>query len=198
MTLISRRNLLWLAAAGIGCLCLVLLLRPARPGADAPDLRITGQPQMTNGAMVITFVLSNGTSRTQNIVEDPAGNPFVLVETQSPNNPAIISAVALTAVGRTLKLNLAPGASLTNALRLTNPPPRFRFIVQARDLSAERRRALIELPRLLLARLTHSRQPPLSTIPLIRSPWIENGSISNSTQNFPERLKETPTNGLSQ
>lgn len=197
MTPPSRRKILWLAAAGAGCLFLVLLLWSASPQPDAPDLRIAGQSQMSNGATLISIVLSNGTSRTLNIVDDGLGNPFVLLQVDTGSNPPGIVGTALTAVSNTLKLNLAPRAALTNAFafRLTNSPPRFRFVIQARDLGAEYRRALMDLLRLVLrVRRPASHDPEL----VARSPWIEIGSLSNSTHNATERPKETPTNGSSQ
>lgn len=180
--------------AGVGCLFLILLLWPARPEANGAELRIAGQPQMSNGAMLLSIVLSNGTSRTLNIVDDGAGKPFVALEPGTGTNPTgVVFGVGLTALSNTLKLNLASGAALTNNLRLTNTPPRFRLFVEVRDLGAERRNAILELLRYL----TKSRTLPFqNSVPIVRSPWIENASISNSTQNTPARPKET--NGSSQ
>jgi len=200
MKLTSRRKVLWLTVTGAGGLVLVLLLWPARPQPRTLDLRIAGQPQMTNGAMLISIVLSNGTLRTLNIVDDGAGNPFVVLDAGVGQNPPGTIGLGLRVLANTLKLKLAPGAALTNAVRLTNPPPRFRLLAEVRDLASERRGALTELLRLLAVKARLSRPSPQGNglIMLPASPWIENGNISNMTQNATERLKETPTNGLSQ
>lgn len=190
----SRRKLLWLAAAVAGCLFLVLLLRPARPEA-APELSIAGKPQMTNGALLISVVLSNGTSRSLNIVDDGLGHPFVGLDAGARSNMPGTIGFGLNALSNTLKLNLASGAALTNTVRLTNPPPRFRLFFEVRDLTLERRRVPGELMRYLVAVMSRRQPPSENSILLPHTPWIQNGTISNSTQNAPARLKET--NGLS-
>lgn len=144
---------------------------------------------MTNGAMLISIVLSNGTSRTLNIVDDGIGHPFVVLDAGTASNRPGTIGFGLGVLANTLKLNLAAGAALTNAIRLTNPPPRFRLLVEARDLSSEGPRALMELLRLLAAKATHSHPAPHSLILLAASPWIEDGNLSNKTQNGTERLK---------
>ena len=81
MTLTSRQKVLWLAIAGVGPVVLVLLLCPAKPQQPLiPDLRISGPPQVTNGVMFVSILLSNGSSRTLNIVDDGAGNPFFVLD----------------------------------------------------------------------------------------------------------------------
>ena len=69
-----------------------------------------------------------------------------------------------------LRLNLAPGASLTNTVVITNPPPRFRLKVLLRDLLRERWNLAVNgfLPHPLASRLQKWREnaPPASA-------WIE-------------------------
>ncbi len=87
MTRSSPRKVLWLAVLGTGCLVFLLLLLPAKPQPRALDFRVAGRPQMTNGAMLISFVLSNGTSRPLNIVDDAAGNPFLVLDAGTGGSP---------------------------------------------------------------------------------------------------------------
>ncbi len=149
---------------------------------------------MTNGVMLLSVVLSNGTSRTLNIVDDGAGNPFVVLDAGNSNVPGTIG-TGLSVLANTLKLNLAPGAALTNAVRLTNPPPRFRLLVEVRDLASERRRALVDLLRFVAEKARLSKPAPHSPILLANSPWIENGAVSSNTRNGAPRSLETQTNG---
>lgn len=191
MTPISRRKLLWLAvAAAAVCLILIRLLSSATPLPRAPDLRIAGQPQITNGTMPITYVLSNGTSRKLNIVDDSIGDPYVILEVDVGTNPPGIFGVAgtnppgifgveLTRLANSLKLNLAPGAALTNTLRLTNVPRRFQLIIEARDLASEQRRGLLNL----LSSLVTLRWPTPHDLIVAHSSWIETGNSSNTTPN---------------
>jgi hypothetical protein len=108
MTLTARRKVLWLAIAGAVCLVLVLILWPAKRQTRNLDLRLAAQPQMTNGAMLISFVLSNGTSRTLNIVDDGAGSPFVVLDAGAAGNAPGTIGTGLGNLANTLKLNLAP------------------------------------------------------------------------------------------
>jgi|SRR5579862_583640 len=183
MTLTSRRKLLWLAVAAFAiCLLLVRLLSPGTQQPQPPDLRILGQPQMTNGVMLISIVLSNGTSSRLNIVDDRIGNPFMVLDAGRSNLPGTIG-WGLGNLANSLKLNLPRGAVLTNTVRLTNPPPRFRLLVETRDLAWERRGVPMELLRFLAAKAT--RNPPKSPdyILLARSPLIVTAHVSNTTWN---------------
>jgi hypothetical protein len=150
--------------------------------------------------MFINIVLSNGTARTLNIVDDGAGKPFVVLDAGSASNAPGTIGTGLGVLANTLKLNLAPGAVLTNAVRLTNPPPRFRLLVEVRDLAAERRRAITGLFELLAVKAKFRKQLTQNddSILLPASPWVESGSVSNVTQNATGRLKESPTNESSQ
>jgi hypothetical protein len=145
--------------------------------------------------MLISIVLSNGTSRTFNIVDDGMGKPFMVLDAGGSSNMPGTIGFGLGVLANTLKLNLAPGEALTNSVRLTNPPPRFRLVIETRDLGAERRRAPIDLLNFFLSKITHRRTTSQYSIPLARSPWIENDTLSTATQNTAER--PNPTNGSS-
>ena len=191
MILMIPRKVLWVALAGGGCLALLLLVLLPKPRPGTLDLRIAGQPQMTNGAMFISIVLSNGTSRSLNIVDDATGNPFVVLDAGVGSNMPGTIGTGLGAMVNSLKLNLAPGATLTKAVTVTNPPSRFRLLVEVRDLARERQWAVMALPRFLAVKAGLAKPTPHNddSILLPASPWIENGSISTLTQ--------TPTNGSS-
>jgi hypothetical protein len=155
---------------------------------------------MTNGAMLISFVLSNGTSRALNIVDDAAGEPFLVLDDGTWSNMPGTIGLGLGVLANTLKINLGPGAALTNAVRLTNPPVRFRLLVEVRDLAAERHRPVIELLRFLAvkARLAKETHHDDHTLTAPASPWIEGGNVSTMALRTTERQTKTPTNGLSQ
>ena len=202
MTLTFPRTAFWLAVVGTGCLVTLLLLLPATPQPRTLDFRIAGRPQNSNGAILISFVLSNGTSKSLNIVDDAAGNPFLVLDAGTGGYPPGSGNIGLGlgVLANTFKINLGPGAALTNAVRLTNPPPRFRLLVEVRDLAAERHRAVMEYLRFLVvkARLAKETHHDDHTVTLGASPWIEDGSVSTMTLRTTERQTKTPTNGLSQ
>src|ERR1035437_8458856 len=158
MTLTSPRKIFWLAVVGTGCLGFLLLLFPAQPPPPALYLLIAGRPQVTNSVMLISFVLSNGTSRALNIVDDAAGDPFLVLDAGTRGNMPGTIGLGLGALANTLKINLGPGAALTNAVRLTNPPVRFRLRVEVRDLAAERHRPVIEYLRFLAVKATLTKE----------------------------------------
>ena len=186
MTPTFRWKVFWLAAAVVGCLVLVLLLLPAKPPPRTLDFRLVGQPQITNGTMLISFVLSNGTSRSLNVVDDTTGNPFLVLDAGTGGDPPGSGnlGLGLGFLANSLELNLAPRAALTNAVSLTNPPPRFRLLVEVRDLAAERQRAVMQLLRFLVAKATLGKLVPRvdTTITLPASPWIEGGNSSAKGQ----------------
>ena len=201
MMLTSPRKILWLAVAGTGCLVILLLLLPATPQPRTLDFRIAGRPQISNGVMLISFVLSNGTSRSLNIVDDAAGKPFLVLDAGTGGYPPGSGNIGLGlgVLANTLKLNLGHGAALTNAVSVTNPPPRFRLLVEVPDLASERRRGVVGLLRFLAVKATllkETRDDDNSII-LPASPWIEDGSVSTMTQRTTERQTKTPTNELS-
>ena len=184
MTPVYYTKTFWLLVAG--CICLVfvsllpIMLSPELP-AGALDLRMADRPQMTSGAMLFTLVLSNGTSRTLNIVDDTAGKPFFVLDDGSPA-PGTIG-VGLSTLANMLKINLAPGQALTNGVMLTNPPPRFRFRVEVRDLASERRAGVKTLFHIVASKVTFRKPTPYSSsaILLPASDWIEPGNISTTT-----------------
>jgi hypothetical protein len=146
-------------------LSLALLVLWPRPVAGKVDLRSAGILQSTNGALLVTVVLSNGTPRTFNVVDDANGNPAFILDSGD-------NGMWLTRMVNQLRINVVPGASLTNTLLVTNAPPRFRLKVALRDLAAERRdwagMAIHFLPRRWAGKLERQREKPLPT-----SAWIE-------------------------
>jgi hypothetical protein len=173
------RKVIWLALAG-GLVCLLLLL-PANPNKPKPqtlDLYLAGQPQITNGAVLISLVLSNGTSSSLNIVDEASGDPFVVLDDGTGRFGAI--GIGLGVLVNTWKLNLAPGASLTKSVTLTNPPPRFRLIVEVQDFAKQRRIWILREFEILAVKLKLRKHlTPLedpTTLPA--TPWIEDGKIS--------------------
>ena len=148
-----------------------------RPRSLGPlGLRLTGRPQVTSNAMLITLVLSNGTSRSLNIVDDRAGGPFVVLDAGAEGNHPGTIGFGLGALANSLKLNLAPGAALTNSVSVTNPLPRFRLLVEVRDLAWERRITPMELLR-FLGRWAGLNLKSHNQIPPVASPWIEDGVV---------------------
>ena len=147
-------------------LCLAGLLFWPRPVMGTVDLMLTGIRQSTNGAFLITVVLTNGTSRTFNVVDDANGNPAFILVTGGEHR------MWLTRMVNQLKINLPPGRSLTNTVLVTNAPPRFRLQVPLRDLAAERLdlfgAAIHLLPSRWAQKLDKQRKRPDPT-----SDWIE-------------------------
>jgi hypothetical protein len=198
ITLMPPRKVIWLAVAG--CLVLLLLpsLLPPRLRPRKLDLRIVGQPQMTNGALRISLILSNGTTRSLNIVDDASGGPFVVLDVGPQSNMPGTIGLGLGTLVNTLKLNLAPGATLMKTVTVTNPPPRFRLLVEVRDLARERSRVLVGVFRWLAVKAKLRKQLTQEDHNLLpASPWIENGHIATTTMKAAEGLSQTPTNGWS-
>jgi len=141
----SRR--LGAAAVTVCLLCLLYLLfvRPLllhnMPGTV--DLRVTDFNKTSNGVLRVDVILSNSTPITLNVVDDANGNPAYILDDGSGDMRW------LTRMVNGLTLNLAPGASLTNMVLLTNPPPLFRLRLALRDLADERRGWPLPVGRLL-------------------------------------------------
>jgi hypothetical protein len=91
----------------------------------------------------MAVTLTNSTPLTLNVVDDADGKPAFILDDGSPPG------MWLTYMVNHLKINLAPGASLTNTVFLTNPPPRFRLKLQMRDLADEGRGWPLPVGRLL-------------------------------------------------
>ena len=165
LTSFSRTRLL-AGAIIIGLLSLIPLLLWSRPVPGKVDLRLAGVRQSTNGAWLITVVLSNGTSRTLNVVDDADGNPAFILDSGGEYG------MWLTCVVNQLRINLIPGGSLTNTVLVTNAPPRFRLKVPLRDLAAERRdwtgRAIRFLPSRWADNWMKQREKPQPT-----TAWIQ-------------------------
>jgi hypothetical protein len=193
----SLRKISRLAFGCLVFLLLLFLLSPT-PKQRKLDLRIVGQPQMTNGAMLISLILSNGTTRSLNIVDDASGGPFVVLDAGAQGNMPGTIGLGLGNLVNTLKLNLAPGASLAKTVTLTNTPPRFRLLVEVRDLARERSRMAIGLFRWLAVKAKLRKQLGQDDDMLLpASPWIEGGQVATTTQKAVNGLNQTPTNGLS-
>jgi hypothetical protein len=194
MTRDSATKVLALAVIGFVCLTLLLvLLRPEQP-AGFLDLRIADRPQMTNGAMSITLVLSNGTSRRLNIVDDTAGKPFFVLDdgTGGPGKSTI--GMGLSTMANMLKVNLDRGDTLTNAIMLTNPPPRFRLLVEARDLALERREAVPRLFWIIAVKTKLRRSTPYHSKAMLlpTTDWIDTATISTPIPANGSETNRTP------
>jgi len=168
MSLMSSWRTKLLVATAVVALLLslaLLLLRPL-PMHGKVDLRLAGLPQSNNGALLVTVVLSNGTSRAFYVVDDADGNPAFILDSGGELR------MYLTRVVNQLTINLAPGASLTNTVVVTNPPPRFRLKVPLRDLGQTVNGPIDAfLPRPWAAKLQTWRRKPPPEEPA--SAWIE-------------------------
>lgn len=144
------------------------------------DLRLAGLRQVTNGVFLVSVVLSNGTRRTLNVVDDTAGNPLFFLDTGTGGWPPGSGnyGLCLGEMANKLRVNLASGASLTNSVWITNPPPRFRLRVNVRDLVAESRglpidRVVGKAAAMKVAQWRQKRQNVDAFLPA--SAWIEPG-----------------------
>jgi hypothetical protein len=163
------RLTIWFCAV-VGCVLIALLFvqRGSRQH-QAVSVSVAGVPQVTSTGTVFTVVLSNGTGRSQNIVNDTDGNALFALD-DGRKIPSGSVGKHLGRVRNDLKLNLAPGASLTNSVVMSNVPPRFRLRVLVRDLEAEGGAfPLSLLPDSLRRNLLESRPQK----PLPASEWIE-------------------------
>jgi hypothetical protein len=175
----SRRAKL-IAGAAAGCLILflALLFVWVLHVPRTIDVRVAGLSPISNGVLLVSVVLSNGTSRTLNLVDDTAGKPLFLLDVGTGGSPPGSGSygVWLGDMANKLRVNLAPGASLTNGVWMTNPPPRFRLRVNVRDLAAEGRGfpAYHIVGKTLAMKLVQWRQRMHSPdVSLPASRWIE-------------------------
>ncbi len=167
------RTRLLAAVFTIGALVLVILfLLSPKSEAGKVELRLAGVQQATNGTLLVRVVLTNGASRTLNVMDDALGDPAYVLDTGSK------SGKWLTPMVNHLKINLMPGGSLTNTLLITNAPPRFRLKVVIRDLVAERnwvwmtlRSMPVPLPLRLAEKLEKLEADQVGPLPA--SVWIE-------------------------
>ena len=183
IALMSLRKVIRFSLAGCLVFLLLLFLLSPKPKPRKLDLRIVGQPQMTNGAMLISLILSNGTSRSLNIVDESSGGPLVVLDAGTQGNMPGTIGFGLGNLVNTLKLNLAPGASLTKTVTLTNPPPRFRLLVEVRDPPTEPIKGLGLLFKSFAAMAKLRKQltaRDYDMIMLPASPWIEDGKIATT------------------
>src|SRR6516164_2399368 len=123
MTHSSSSKVIWLVIAGIACLAFLMVALQPKPRPGNLDIHIAGRPQMTNGVMLITLILSNGTPGRLNIIDDTAGEPFFVLDDGTGGPGSSLIGTGLSVMANMLKVNLAPGDTLTNAISLTNPPP---------------------------------------------------------------------------
>ncbi len=130
------------AAAVVACvlLSLVALLLWPRP-VGTIGVRLAGLRQVSNSVWLVTVVLTNGTPHTFNVVDDTAGKPLFLLDAGTGGWPPGSGnyGLSLGYMANQHRVNLAPGASLTHTVCLTNPPPRFRLRVIVNDMTAARR-----------------------------------------------------------
>jgi hypothetical protein len=119
-----------------GGLIFLLFVRPLLPHSvpGTVDLRVTDLTKTSNGVLRVSAILTNSTPLTLNVIDDADGNPAFILDDGSPPG------TSLNRMANDAKINLAPGATLTNTVFLTNPPSRFRLKLQLRDLADERRR----------------------------------------------------------
>src|SRR4051812_13598592 len=110
----------------------------------------------SNKDIFVSVVLSNRTRRTVNVVDDKGGGPAFILDSgeryEWVGTPA-----------NTLKIDLKGRSSITNAVCITNAPPRFRLRPSLRDLTIEARvsRAFRYLPRFVAVRVMESYKSEL-------------------------------------
>jgi hypothetical protein len=176
----SRSAKFLVAVVGGGLvISLVLALAWPKRAPGKLGVHLAGTPQSSNGVLLVTVVLTNGTPRVLNVVDDSCGKPaFILDERSGRRRTDDTWGTQLTDLANQLKINLAPGATLTNTVCVTNPPSRFRLRVYVRDLAAERRGfPLCQIvPRALAMKVVEWRQRRQNPdVVLPASPWIEPG-----------------------
>ena len=134
MPLTVSRRAKWLATTVVVLLLLAFLFGWPRP---VFQLTLAAVRYAGNGVLRVTVVLTNGTHHPFDIADDADGNPAFLLDDGSATGDTYGTWVKPLANQH--KVRLAPGASLTHALWLTNPPPRFRLRVDALDLAKQGR-----------------------------------------------------------
>ncbi len=132
----SSRNSKLVAAVIASCLILLfylLIMRPLLPHtvAGTVDLRVTDSTKASDGILRISVIVKNNTSVNLNVVDDAEGRPAFILDDGGQYG------MWLTHMVNKLKIHLAPGASLTNMVFVTNAPPQFRLKLQFRDLADE-------------------------------------------------------------
>ena len=136
---LARRKARFAAATvAVGALLtFALLLAPPHGVPGKVELKLAGFSQTSNGVLLVSVILTNGTARALNVVDDADGNPGFVLDAGGATRDS--PGRWLRPLLNQLKSNLAPGTSLTNVVWVTNPPPRFRLRVIVRDLAAESR-----------------------------------------------------------
>ena len=179
MATISTRQLRWLLASSPFVLAVFLLVGVCwqEPDTGTFGLHIANRSQLTNGTLLIGLVLSNGTARTMNVVDDVGGNPIFVLDAGEGVYPpgSSFHSVRLGFMGNSGKINLAPGKTLQHTVGITNPPSRFRLQADVRDLAAERQNPLLKMFKTwTVEKLRLHVKPDGPSSPT--TPWIEPSS----------------------
>ncbi len=95
------------------------------------EINLTKAQRVGTNDVAVTVVLTNGTRRKKHIVDDNTGNPAIVLHTGERG-------MWLTTMVNQLKVELSPGASITNTVFITNAPSQFCLKVMVRDLRTER------------------------------------------------------------
>lgn len=137
-------------AAAVITICLILLfylliMRPLLPHTvpGTVDLRVTDFTKASDGILRVSVIVKNNTPVNLNVLDDAEGRPAFILDDGGPDG------MWLTHMVNQLKIHLAPGASLTNMVFVTNAPPRFRLKLPFRDLADEARGWPLPVGRLL-------------------------------------------------
>lgn len=140
-------------------------------------VQVTGiRPAATN-VVRVSVTLSNETSRSLNIVDAVDGHPWYHI--QPHPDLGLKYGITPSRMANKLKINLAPGATLTDNFWITNPPPRFRIKVPIRDPAAESALLSGTMTNRLARTLTdlNLTRPPdpefHSTVPAATSAWVD-------------------------
>lgn len=116
------------------CLMAVLLAWLFWPATDQGSFVVSTLRayRLSNGVVQVSLLLSNGTTRTLNVVDDVAGNPALILAVPGQT-------MWLAPLGNQVKIFLGPTSNLVTTAWITNAPLRFRLQLSLRDLDAERR-----------------------------------------------------------
>jgi len=86
--------------------------------------------------LLLKLLLTNATRHTYGIADDVDGGPALLLDNGITYHPTL-GKTWVKPLANKHQIQLAPGAGLTCKVWLTNAPPRFRFTVDARDLTTQ-------------------------------------------------------------
>ncbi|HYG33613.1 MAG TPA: hypothetical protein VEC99_02435 [Clostridia bacterium] len=125
----SRKTKAATIGAVVLLLSLALLLTAPR---SVFQIKVSGVQQSSNGVLLVSLILTNGTRHPHEIDDDVDGGPALILDDGATNHPTI-GKTWVKPLGNRRRV-LAPGAALPHTVCLSNAPPRFRFIVPAEDL----------------------------------------------------------------